>query len=205
MRSKLKKWSKPFLESHKEIALDETAVFDYLRNTSDVFLEIGTGKGDFITGMASKYPNRNFLGVEFVVSVAAVAAKKVYESKATNVVLFNNDVNKLFPLIEDKSINGIYLNFSDPWPKARHEKRRLTSPNFLKQYMRILKDDAYIIMKTDNHDLFTYSLETLKELNFNIIVSDFDYQIDSTDVMTEYEQKFRGLGQKIHLLKAKRG
>ena len=105
------------------------------------------------------------------------------------------------PTIKDESIEGIFLNFSDPWPKKRHAKRRLTSNSFLLEYYRILKKGAQLIFKTDNYDLFTYSLEVINESPFKLVEANYNYDgKDEFDAITEYERNFRELGQPIYRL-----
>lgn len=202
MRAKLKKWSKPFLEEHSSINLSKDKMELLLKNNNQLHIEIGSGKGDFITGMAIKNPDLEFIGVEFVPSVASVALKKVVEQKINNVKIYNGDVNDLFVFINDNSVMELFLNFSDPWPKKRHEKRRLTSPLFLKQYHRMLNIEGVMYLKTDNKDFFDYSYEQILTNGFKILEYSNDYQLQQRDVMTEYEAKFRSLNTKINYLKA---
>ena len=195
MRTKYKPWAKPYLEEHIEISLSENE----LKKLDNFYLEIGSGKGDFLVKMAEKNPSLFFLGIEKNVTCAGFSAKKVVESELENAKLLCNDATNITPLLKDKSVNIIFLNFSDPWPKKRHHKRRLTSDNFLKEYMRILKDDGKIIFKTDNPDLFAFSIETFENNGFNIISKTDDYQGDDEfDAVTEYEAFFRLEGTPIH-------
>ena len=119
-------------------------------------IEIGMGKGNFILNMALNNPDINFIGIEKYSSVASVAIKKMMEYNLPNLKVIISDIVNLSELLKNK-VDVIYLNFSDPWPKARHEKRRLTSPNFLKLYDNFFKNECVIIQKTDNDDLFDYS------------------------------------------------
>ena len=195
MRTKYKPWAKPYLEEHIEISLND----DELKKLDNFYLEIGSGKGDFLVKMAEKNPSLFFLGIEKNVTCAGFSAKKVVESELQNAKLLCNNATNISPLLKDKSVNIIFLNFSDPWPKKRHHKRRLTSDNFLKEYMRILKDDGKIIFKTDNPDLFSFSIETFENNGFNIISKTDDYQGDDEfDAVTEYEAFFRLEGTPIH-------
>jgi len=170
-------------------------IFD---NNNPIHLEIGVGKGDFIIGMAKKYPNINFIGVEVQDSVIVRAVKKLNKEDLPNVRLLNMDANKLNEII-DHEIDVLYLNFSDPWPKKRHHKRRLTSDSFLKEYERILKDDGKIIFKTDNEELFNFSIETFENNGFKIISKTNNYLGDDDfDACTEYEARFREKNMPIH-------
>lgn len=165
-------------------------------------IEIGMGKGNFILNMALNNPNINFIGIEKYSSVASVAIKKMMEYNLPNLKVIISDIMNLEELLKNK-VDVIYLNFSDPWPKARHEKRRLTSENFLKLYDKFFKDKCVIIQKTDNDDLFDFSVEQIK--NYGYTLEEISYDLHSTDIpniKTEYEEKFSNKGIKIKYLKA---
>ena len=197
MRTKYKPWAEPFIEEHTEVMCP----FDQVNNYKDCYLEIGSGKGQFLLEMAKKYPNFTFIGVEVNVTCAGFTAKKLVENQITNAKLVRANAQVMTPTIKDNSIEGIFLNFSDPWPKKRHTKRRLTSESFLNEYYRILKKGAKLIFKTDNYDLFTYSLEMIGESPFNLIEANYSYDgKDEFDACTEYEKNFRELGQPIYRL-----
>lgn len=171
-------------------------------NDNPLYIEIGMGKGNFILNMALNNPNINFIGIEKYSSVASVAIKKMTEYKLPNLKVIINDIKKLEGLLQDK-VDVIYLNFSDPWPKDRHAKRRLTSPEFLKLYDGFFKNKSVIIQKTDNDDLFSYSINMLRDYGYDI--KEISYDLHSTNisnVMTEYEEKFSKQGIKIKYLKA---
>ena len=126
-------------------------------------------------------------------------AKKIVDNDIKNVLIYPGDIVNLFSSLKDKSIGKIFLNFSDPWPKKKHAKRRLTFIKFLKEYYRLLKDDGELIFKSDNDGLYEFSLEEIKLSKFNLIDYTFDYIFDDKcDAMSEYEKKFREKGQKIH-------
>jgi len=171
-------------------------------NNNPLHIEIGMGKGNFILNMALQNPEINFIGIEKYSSVASVAIKKMMEYNLPNLKVIISDIMNLSDLLKNK-VDVIYLNFSDPWPKARHEKRRLTSPNFLKLYDGFFKNECVIIQKTDNDDLFEYSVLSIKEYGYDI--KEISYDLHSTNisnVMTEYEEKFSSQGVKIKYLKA---
>ena len=175
-------------------------VFD---NNNKIHIEIGMGKGDFIIGMAKLYPNINFIGIEMYDSVIVKAVKKLEEEKLNNVRLIRMDA-RLIEDVFDKEIDLIYLNFSDPWPKNRCAKRRLTHERFLNRYENIFKNKKTIFMKTDNIDLFAFSIEslstygyTLKNVTLDLHNSDFE-----NNIMTEYEKKFSSKGIKINRFEA---
>ncbi len=172
-------------------------------NNNPIYIEIGMGKGNFIIENAKKYPNINFIGIEKFDSVIVRAIEKSNSVELNNLKLIKIDainIDKIF----DKEIDLIYLNFSDPWPKDRHAKRRLTSPIFLNLYDNIFKNDKKIIMKTDNNNLFDYSIETLKEHGYKLknITRDLTSLNDKNNIMTEYESKFIDKGIKINRLEA---
>lgn len=169
-------------------------------NNKPIHMEIGMGKGDFILNMALKYPNVNFIGVEKYSSVACVAIKKIREYELDNLKIMIKDAAQLPEYLYGK-VSTIYLNFSDPWPKARHEKRRLTHENYLKVYDNLFKDSCHIVMKTDNDDLFEFSRESLANYGYQTICESYDlHSLDIGNIETEYEKKFSSMGIKIKYL-----
>ena len=170
-------------------------------NGNPIRIEIGCGKGDFIVGTAAREPVVNFLAVEKVSDVLVTAAEKIKNSGVTNVRVCCVDAKELAEIFPEKSIDRIYLNFSDPWPKSRHEKRRLTYRTFLEIYKRILKDGGGIFFKTDNRGLFDFSLEEFK--NFGMRTEKLTYDLHNSEymdgnVMTEYEKRFSSMGVPIN-------
>ena len=166
-------------------------------NDNPVHLEIGMGKGQFILNMAINNPDINFIGVEKFSSVASVAIKKINEYKPSNLKILVGDIANTYDLLDGK-IDTIYLNFSDPWPKDRHAKRRLTSINYLKVYDKLFKGKPHIVQKTDNDDLFEYSLEQYKEYGYKINKISYDlHKEEIPNIMTEYEERFSNMGIKI--------
>ena len=197
MRTKFKAWAEPFINEHPEYSLTDLEI----SKLDDFYLEIGSGKGGFLLNMALHHPECTFIGVEKNVTCAGITTKKLVENEISNAKLLFKDGQEVVKLIRDKSVKILFLNFSDPWPKKRHYKRRLTSDNFLNDYRRILKDDGEIRLKTDNDDLFQYSIEQFSNANFQVVKIEEDYQnIDSFDEITEYEKSFRDKGQAIHRL-----
>ena len=198
MRTKFKQWAVDYLGEHKEIVIDkidkESPFFQ-----NNLSIEIGSGKGDFILGYSLLHPNDNFLAVEKVETVAGMMAKKLVEADVKNVLVCPLDATVVLQSFDDSSVNTIFLNFVDPWPKKKHAKRRLTFITFLNEYYRILKEGHNLILKTDNDGLYEFTLEEIKQSKFKLISSTFDYKFDeNNDAMTEYERKFRALGQPIH-------
>lgn len=167
-------------------------------------LEIGCGKGNFAVGMAKKYPDINFIALEKVADVCCVALEKAKNnagfSKEDNLRFFIGDAKILSEAMKPHSVDCIYLNFSDPWPKKGHAKRRLTHASFLEIYRSLLKEDGILKLKTDNDGLFASSLEQFAECGLD--VEWLTYDLHSTDkasdnVMTEYEANFSSKGVKI--------
>ena len=202
MRTKFKPWAEPYINEHKEAGI---SLEEFQNLNAPIYLEIGSGKGAFLYGMAKKFPDTDFIGIEKNVTCAGYTLKKLVEGEISNAKLYFGDGADAIKLIKDNSVKCLFLNFSDPWPKKRHNKRRLTHDNFLSEYKRILMDDGEIIFKTDNVDLFAFSLEKFTELGFNLISIDHDYDGNiEFDMMTEYEQSFREKGQKISRLVARK-
>ena len=170
----------------------------YFKNNNPIYIEIGMGKGNFIIKNAIKYPNINFIGIEKFDSVIIRAIQKSNELELNNLVLIRMDADKIEEIF-DNEIDKIYLNFSDPWPKARHEKRRLTSRVFLEKYDKIFKKDKIIEMKTDNIDLFNFSLDSLTDYSYKIIYKTNNLN-DENNILTEYEEKFRNKNININKL-----
>lgn len=175
---------------------------EIFKNNNPIRIEIGMGKGDFIIGMAEKYPNINFIGIEKYESVMVRAIEKLENKNIKNLRLIRMDaitIDKVF----NKEIDTIYLNFSDPWPKTRHSKRRLTSDIFLKLYDKIFISTPHIIQKTDNILLFASSIESLSKNGYTLEKVSLDLKnTDIENVLTEYETKFMNMGVKINYLDA---
>ncbi|MDD8048819.1 MAG: tRNA (guanosine(46)-N7)-methyltransferase TrmB [Thomasclavelia sp.] len=165
-------------------------------NNNPIYIEVGMGKGDFIYENALKYPNINFIGIEKYSSVLAAAINKMKNRNneiPTNLRIIHFDAITLKDLFSKNSIDKIYLNFSDPWPKTRHAKRRLTSKNFLDIYREILKEGEKIEFKTDNRGLFEYSLLSINEYPMNLENVSLDLhnsEENEDNIQTEYERKF---------------
>lgn len=174
-------------------------------NDKPIHIEVGSGKGAFITGMALQNPDINYIGIDIQVSVLSYALDKVLASGAENIRLLQVDGSSLTNYFADGEINLLYLNFSDPWPKKKHAKRRLTYKTFLDTYKQILPEHGEIHFKTDNRGLFEYSLASfsqygmvLKQVWLDLHASDFQ-----GNVMTEYEKKFSNKGQVIYRVEAR--
>ncbi|MFA5660144.1 MAG: tRNA (guanosine(46)-N7)-methyltransferase TrmB [Bacilli bacterium] len=207
MRVRHKPWARDYLTSLPfHIAAD---AFDFAKfkasHHGPIAIEIGVGKGDYLKAMAEKYPEITFFGIEINASVLAVAAQKIEVSSLRNIFICNADALILMPKFPSETIDYVILNHSDPWPKKRHEKRRLTYPLFLKEYYRILKKDAHLLFKTDNDDFAHYSYEMMNEGGYKEVTFDLDYRGGNAfDAKTEYETKFALKGVNIKRIVARK-
>ena len=174
-------------------------------NDNPIYLEIGMGKGDFIIEHAKTNPNINYIGLEKFASVLIQASDKLNDEHLPNLYLLLVDAEELDEIFDVNEISQIYLNFSDPWPKARHAKRRLTSSKFLKNYQTILKDEGTIEFKTDNRELFEYSIVSMNNYGMNFLDLTFDLHHRDPElyiIKTEYEKKFMAKGNPIYFIKS---
>ena len=204
MRMRKKSWAEPFLAEHDDVVIlspdSMKGNWKTRLNKDNLHLEIGCGKGDYFTHMASMYPESGWIGVEKNINVAAVAGKKMVESGNDNQLLIPLDAEKVEQWFAPGEIDVIHLNFSDPWPKAGYKKRRLSHRRFIEVYEQLLTQKGQIIMKTDNSKLFEFSLLELAQCNFVLTDVSVDFRADDhpEDVMTEYETKFVELNQPIY-------
>lgn len=168
-------------------------------NNNLIYIELGMGKGSFIVNNALKYPNINFIGIEKYDSVMVRATEKAENMNLNNLKFIRMDANNIEEIF-NKEIDRIYLNFSDPWPKVRHEKRRLSSSNFLNKYDNIFNKNKSIVMKTDNRELFEYSVMSFVNYGYKINEISLDLHNDDIkdNINTEYEIKFSDLGYPIY-------
>ena len=180
---------------------------NFFHNSSPIHIEIGMGKGKFIIQMAKEHPDTNFIGIEKYSSVLVRALNKREELETDNLLFLRMDAADITEFFAPGEVSKIYLNFSDPWPKDRHAKRRLTSIQHLRLYEHILKKDGCLQLKTDNRPLFDFSLEQLSEAGWNI--EEMTYHLHEhgaapNNIMTEYEEKFFQSGVPICRLLARR-
>lgn len=199
MRTKYKQWAVDYVDEHPEIAIQKLDINNKFFREKPVIFEIGAGKGDFIAAISLAHPEYNYLAIERVKTVAGMMSKKLMEQGNKNVMVFPWNAELIFDEIKDGFVHSIYLNFSDPWPKKKHEKRRLTFISFLEQYYRILKKGGRLYFKSDNDGLYEYTKEEIQLTKFKVISDEENYQFDeTTDFITEYENKFRSVGKSIH-------
>lgn len=191
--------SKYFIKDYKNYKGNFKKIFN---NDNEIRIEIGMGKGTFITTLAKENPDINFIGIEKYESVLVRGIQKADEMDLPNLKMICCDAKELNEVF-DHEISTIYLNFSDPWPKKRHSDRRLTSHIFLKVYDDIFKDKKTIIQKTDNIILFAYSISSLSTYGYTLSKVSLDlHNEDIKNIKTEYEDKFSSQGYKINYLEA---
>ncbi len=201
---------KPWIERAMEGVLNDTLFMENIEqfkgHWQEIFpgkklcLEIGCGKGRFTIGMAELNPDKAFIGIETQHGVAYFPARAAQEKKLDNVRILCANAENLLDWFEPGEIKELYLNFSDPWPKARHAKRRLTHRNFLAKYAQLLGKGGHLRFKTDNRGLFDFSVEEFKEFGLEIVALSYDLHHSEYEnaVQTEYEQKFSALGTPIN-------
>ena len=212
MRFRNRKGAGEMLAENAHIVVENPADFkgrwsERFGNDHPIHIEVGCGKGAFITGMAALHPEINYIAIDMQLSVLSYALDKAIEADLPNVQMMLVDGAALSEYFADGEIDQVYLNFSDPWPKGRHEKRRLTYKAFLATYEKILRPEGEIHFKTDNRGLFEYSLVSLANYGMELKKVWLDLHQDeefaTQNVMTEYEQKFSQKGQVIYRLEAK--
>ncbi|WML47265.1 tRNA (guanosine(46)-N7)-methyltransferase TrmB [Neobacillus sp. PS3-34] len=210
MRFRNKPWAREKIEQHPEYFILEPEKYkgkwqEAFSVKQPLHIEIGTGKGRFITGMAKANPEINYIGIELAESVIVSVLDHLVETELPNLRLLNVNATDLKDFFDKNDVDRIYLNFSDPWPKVRHEKRRLTYKSFLKNYEDILPDGGEIHFKTDNQGLFEYSLMSFSEygLLLKYVSLDLHNSEFEGNIMTEYEEKFSSKGNRIYRCEVK--
>jgi len=208
MRMRNKPWAEDYLLEHRDIVSTDLSQKDnitsWFEKVQTIHIEVGSGMGRFITEMAKAHPEINYIGIERDKNVMIRIVEKAIEQDIKNLRLLTIDAEKLTEIFNPGEIDRIYLNFSDPWPKTRHAKRRLTHANFLSVYKTILKDDGEIHFKTDNQGLFEFSIESMSQFgmklkNINLNLHDNE---PADNIKTEYEEKFSAKGFRINRLEA---
>ena len=208
MRLRHKPWAVEYIDPHPDVIIPNPENYkgkwhEVFGNNNPIHIEVGTGKGQFVLGMALQNPDINYIGIELFDSVIVCALEKVEAAnKPSNLRLLKINGAKLEEYFAKGDVNRVYLNFSDPWPKTRHAKRRLTHGGFLKIYENVLVDNGEIHFKTDNRGLFEYSLVSMNEygMALNYVSLDLHANMPEDNIMTEYEEKFSSLGQPIYRL-----
>ncbi|WP_100405150.1 tRNA (guanosine(46)-N7)-methyltransferase TrmB [Bacillus solitudinis] len=204
MRLRHKPWAKQEMDKVPHIVIPNPTEckgnwHEVFGNENPIYVEVGTGKGQFLTGMGKVHPDINFIGIEKYDSVLVTAMERIKETGQPNVKFINKDVEGLEDFFAENEIDRVFINFTDPWPKNKHEKRRLTYERFLKLYERILKPGKEVHLKTDNQGLFEYSLHSFSKYGMileNISLDLHKSQLEG-NVMTEYEEKFSRKNMRI--------
>ncbi len=174
---------------------------EIFKNDNPLHLEIGMGKGNFILNMAKEFPNINFIGMERNKTILAKAVKKIEKENIKNIRVMSNDAIELEEIFNENELDKIYLNFSDPWPKSKHYKRRLTYKDYLERYDYVLKQDALIEFKTDNQVLFEFTIMEICNTKRTMEYISLDlHNTNEFNIMTEYEEKFSKKGNRIYKL-----
>ena len=210
MRLRHKPYAMEMIETYPQFVIADPEAYKgswgkLFGNDNPIHIEVGTGRGRFIYEMAKAHPHINYIGIEKFSSVVVDALQKLIDEEVPNLKLINKDAKDLTVFFESEEIDRVYLNFSDPWPKARHEKRRLTYKSFLRNYEQVLVKDGEIHFKTDNQGLFEYSLMSLAE--YGMLLHYISLDLHNSDfegnIMTEYEEKFSSKGNRIYRVEAR--
>lgn len=214
MRLRNKPWAIKLVNEHPESVLqnpDPAKKIDWDKRFADfsrpLEIEVGSGKGRFVTTLAAQYPEKNFVAIELQTTAAGIILRTKLEKHLDNLQILRGDAADINRFFAPNSTNIIYLNFSDPWPKTRHEKRRLTYKAFLSKYQEVLTPNGHIEFKTDNSGLFAYSVKSMNNfgMHFDFVSVDLHHEkvkIKQKNIETEYEQKFAAKGNPIYALYA---
>lgn len=210
MRLRNKPWAQERIDQHPQYVVPNPEAVkgkwrEVFEKNQPLHIEIGSGKGRFVTEMAKANPEINYIGIEVYKSVLVDALDRVIEADLPNVKLLNVNADDLEKFFEKNEVDRVYLNFSDPWPKVRHKKRRLTFKSYLKSYENILPAGGEIHFKTDNQGLFEYSLMSFSAygLLLTYVSLDLHHSDYEGNIMTEYEQKFSEKGNRIYRCEVK--
>ncbi|MBU5485641.1 tRNA (guanosine(46)-N7)-methyltransferase TrmB [Clostridium sp. MSJ-11] len=206
MRLRKKWWARPEMEASDLIITNPR---DYkgkwreeFKNENPIHLELGCGKGGFISKLGDKFKDTNYVAVDLKDEILVYVKRQVEELELTNVRIIPLNIMFISEVFEENEVEKIYINFCNPWPKDRHNKRRLTHTNFLNEYKKFLKPGSEVWFKTDDRDLFDDSQEYFKEAGFNLEYVTYDLHNSGfkENIMTEYEEKFSSQGMKIMFL-----
>jgi len=210
MRLRNKPWAEDFIAAHPHIVIPNPEDFkgnwnEVFHNDNPLHIEVGTGRGQFVTGMAKANPEINYIGIELYDSVIVSALENAIEAGTLpNLKLLKVNGEEMAKFFGKNDVSRVYLNFSDPWPKIRHAKRRLSHEKFLKLYESVLIDNGEVHFKTDNRGLFEFSLMSMSEYGMLLkyVSLDLHANMPEDNIMTEYEEKFSAKGQPIYRLES---
>ncbi|WP_056975219.1 tRNA (guanosine(46)-N7)-methyltransferase TrmB [Holzapfeliella floricola] len=211
MRLRRKPWTRNMIEQNPDYILDrpKAGLIDWSSRFENpdapLYIEVGSGKGQFIINQAKKHPDVNFVAIEIQEAAIGMILRKQLEEQLPNLQLFLGNGEALTDYFAENSVSKVFLNFSDPWPKTKHEKRRLTYKSFLDIYKTILQPNKGIEFKTDNQSLYNYSVQSFNNygMHFDFVsVNLHDSKMAEDNIMTEYEEKFSAKGQPIYALYA---
>lgn len=206
MRLRKKWWARPELEASLKVIIRPAEKKgkwkEEFKNNNEIHLELGCGRGKFVTELALKNPDKNYIAVDLKDEVLIYVLKKLEENDISNVRIVPLNISFIGDLFEENEISRIYINFCNPWPKDRHKKRRLTHTRFLTEYKKFIKPNTEIWFKTDDRELFDESQEYFKESGFTLEYLTYDLHNSDflENIMTEYESKFTSLGMKTMFL-----
>lgn len=210
MRVRNKPWAQEFIDNHPNYVVTSPELYkgkwqERFEKAQPIHIEVGSGKGRFVVEMAKAHPENNYIGIEMDKNVLAAILEKQVEEQLPNLQILHVNGAMLTEYFADGEVSLVYLNFSDPWPKTRHAKRRLTYQTFLATYEKILVPNGEIHFKTDNRGLFEYSLVSfsqygmiLQQVWLDLHVADYE-----GNIMTEYEEKFSKKGQPIYRVESR--
>lgn len=209
MRLRKKWWARPEMEESSLVITEprehKGSWKEVFNNSNEIYLELGCGRGEFITKNAMANPDKNYIAIDLKDEVLVYVLRKVKEAEITNVRIIPLEIAFITEIFDENEISRIYINFCNPWPKDRHNKRRLTHTRFLEKYKQFIKPSTEIWFKTDNRELFDASLEYITNCGFELLF--YTYDLHNSDfqqnIVTEYENKFVNLGMKIMFLRAK--
>lgn len=211
MRFRYKEWAIPEMEQSPYVAIDiepwQGRFPEFFETQAKpLYLELGCGKGRFLIDLATRHPEANFLGIDSEANALISAKRTLEEAALPNCRLARFDIVYIEKLFTENQVNGLYINFPNPWPKKRHHKRRLTHPRQLVHYRNFLRDGAEIWFKTDDQELYEASLAYFRNFGFTVIqhTPDLAHADDPSGIMTEYEEKWRGKNIPIKAIHARK-
>lgn len=209
MRLRKKWWARPEMEE-SPLVITEPREYkgrwkEIFNNDNEIYLELGCGRGEFVTKNAIDNPDKNYIAIDLKDEVLVYVLRKVKEAELDNVRIIPLEIAFITEIFDKNEISRIYINFCNPWPKDRHNKRRLTHTRFLEKYKQFIKPDTEIWFKTDNRELFDASLDYMNHSEFEVLFHTYDLHSSGfqPNVVTEYEKKFASKGMNIMFLKAK--